>query len=122
MPLIGRHNVKNSDIPGWPNPFHLKESELTQQINDIPLEIVTLAMIKMISQLPYLKDPLSRLRTNGVGGSFSWDHTKDGNKFWDSIRRKDLDIFYQVYTPSKLLERVKDIKKIRYKWERKITI
>lgn len=122
MPLINKRNIKNADVP-WPNPFRLKESELIGEIEDLPIEIVTLALVETILQRPYLEKPLEELSISGVKGAFTWDNAKDNDDdFWWMIDKRDLDAFYERYTPNKLLERVKDIKKIRYKWGRKITI
>ena len=122
MPLINKRNIKNADV-SWPIPFRLKESELIGEIEDLPIEIVTLALVETILQRPYLEKPLEELSISGVKGAFTWDNAKDNDDdFWWMIDKRDLDDFYERYTPNKLLERVKDIKKIRYKWERKITI
>jgi len=122
MPLIDKRNIKNAEI-SWPNPFHLKESEIMGDIEDLPMEIVTLALVETLLQRPYLEKPLVELSGNGLAGSFCWDESKDNDDdFWWRINKRDLDTFYERYTPNKLLERVKDVKNIHYKWGRKITI
>lgn len=122
MPLIDKRNIKNVEIP-WPNPFRLKESEITGKVEGLPMEIVTLALTEMIRQRPHLKEPLEELRASGLNSSFSWYETSDDrDELWRKIHARDFDIFYERYTPSKLLERVKAVKNIHYKWERKITI
>ena len=122
MPLINKRNIKNADV-SWPNLFRLKESELIGDIEDLPIEIVTLALVETIRQRPYLEHPLSELRTTGLSSSFSWYKTiDDTDDFWSKINKRDFDVFYKRYTPSKLLDKVKEVKNIRYTWARKITI
>lgn len=122
MPLINKRNVRHSSA-SWPNPFHLKESELIGAITGLPIEIVTLAIIEMIQQRPRLAKPLEELSKHGLKGAFSWyDTIDDEDDFWPRINERDFDIFYERYTPSKLLAKVKEVKNIDYTWERKITI
>lgn len=122
MPLIDKRNIKNAEIP-WPNPFRLKESDIFGAIEGLPTEIITLALTEMIRQRPHLKNPLEELRSSGLNGSFSWYETSDDRDgLWRKIHARDFDIFYERYTPSKLLAKVKEVKNIDHKWERKITI
>lgn len=122
MPLINKRNIKNADV-SWPNPFLLKESEIVGAITGLPIEIVTLAIIEMIQQRPRLSNPLSELSKHGLKGSFSWyDTIDDEDDFWPRINERDLDVFYERYTPNKLIAKVKEVKNIDHKWGRKITI
>ena len=119
MALIGKNNIRNADFP-WPNPFDLKDSDAKGRISGYPTEVITLAMIEiMIQRVPTVKDALSLLRTNGAEGSFSWYNTKDGRYFWDNMRNRHFDIFYQVYTPTSLKERIEEARPLMTQYKPK---
>lgn len=109
MALIGRHNVKNTNIAGWPNPYNLTEEDAKGKLKGYPLEIITLILKEMVLQ--GRTDCLRNAQTYGISFSpvLEWNKTKDGPKFWSDIRYKGrYDVFYEKYTPNKLQERLKE--------------
>lgn len=108
MALIGRHNVKNSEIT-WPNPYHLTKEDAKGKLEDVPLEIITLILKEM--ELQGKKDCLYKAQNLGISSNtiLDWELTKDGIAFWTDIWYKErYNIFYDKYTPSKLQERLKE--------------
>lgn len=110
MALIGKNNIRNADVP-WPNPFDLKDSDAIGMLEGYPTEVITLAMIEIILQdHTAKKDILKMLQENTITICFSWSATKDGRYFWNNMRNRHFDIFYQVYTPALLKERIEEVR------------
>lgn len=99
--IIGRKGVNV-----WPNPYGLTQKDAKRQIEGYPLEIITLALYETY----LVRDDfgLENLQKIGLHGAFIWDDTKDGYKFWNSIAHGEFDVFYDIYTPEKLRERLKE--------------
>ena len=93
----------------WPNPYGLTKEDAKGKIKDWPLELITLALKEMETQ--YGKYDLNLLQTHGLSYAFQWDKPKEGIYFWQSIYNTyngKYDIFYKMYTPEKLKERLEE--------------
>jgi len=109
MALIGRHNIDNTSLGGWPNPYNLTEEDAKGKLENTPLEIITLILKEMYLQGK--RDCLKKAQTVGISSTLvlDWDKTKDGPRFWTNIwYNKRYDVFYDKYTPSKLRERIRE--------------
>jgi len=91
----------------WPNPYNLTEKDIKGDIKGFPLEIITLVL--NIAKKERGDDyNINDLCYSGVNYAFGWDNTKEGYEFWKSISNKKFDVFYNLYTPTKLKERLKE--------------
>ena len=93
----------------WPNPYHLTEEDAKGQLEDVPLEVITLILKEMVLQ--GRTDCLKNAQDFGITSNtiLDWEMTKDGIAFWTDIWYKErYDVFYDKYTPRKLKERLEE--------------
>ena len=101
--------IKAKDLNklGWPNPYGLTEKDAKGQIKGWPLEIITLAL-NISKNVRGDNYNINDLCGTGINCAFGWDNTKEGYEFWKSINNKKFDVFYDLYTPQKLKERLEE--------------
>lgn len=91
----------------WPNPYNLTEKDQKGMLEKVPIEIITL-ILKEIELQKGINFKLKNLQINGIGGSFAWNETKDGSIFWNRMCNGNFNVFYDVYTPEKLRQRLEE--------------
>ena len=113
--------AKDLDNLGWPNPFNIKESDITGKIEGVPIEIITLALIEYVLISKQVKKPMEVLHDIGIVGLFSWENSKDRHEFWSDIaNRKKYELFYKKYTPKKLKDRFLEMVKLNPDYKSKL--
>jgi len=89
----------------WPNPYGLTKKDAIGKIKDWPLEVITLTLKEM--EIQYGKYDLNLLQTQGLSYAFPWDVAREGLRFWGYLEG-NFDLFYDLYTPEKLKERLEE--------------
>ena len=106
MAFINKKNLDKVCANIWPNPYDLSDKDCIGKLEGMPIEIVNLAL-KEIERQKERKEisndiGLHTLQRIGVGGSFFWRQSIEGNLFWSAIDNGNYSIFYEKYNPKSL--------------------
>ena len=109
MKHISESIIGRKGAPVWPNPYDLTEKDAIGKIKGYPLEIITLALYEsLLFNGVDIQHLLQRLQKYGIIGEFDWSGTLNGSGFWCEIDHNNFDVFYEIYTPKKLKERLEE--------------